>query len=458
MSARRGPLILTADGESLMLLDRIFLWVACFLMALALSAFVWFSIRLFVIRRARRLDRGSLHRRGLCPTPRSLWWVDALLPYRLFFRHACGYDLSRQGALDATGAVRCPECGEVIQPRRLLMSPMRFRPGRMAFASLLLCMGCLGFMSDRGDGWIRYAPTYTLVGIQETGVAWQESSMRRELARRVNTGRESGWVSHRLAAFLVNDLRDDNVDWNAIDAVEQLGRMGTSALPALRGALTSSDAQQRKYAFVTLARIERAMDLSPPDGQTIAVAIESLRDDAYEAYVANAGAGFEYLYRHARETAEIQWAVVRALRTTDDPQQRLLCALLCGYCGFERGLRDAYPILIECLEDNDVAADARAAAPALAGFGPAVIPFLEATRRGSTDPQQRILIDLILFDLGAASAPAVRPDIRGTVSWMFGSPLRDINVSRLGGGGSIYWLDDYVYVQRKREAGAGQAQ
>ncbi len=433
-----------------MILDGILFWLSAFFMALSLGALMWLAARVAVVRQRRRAARTARRPCGYCPTRRSVWWVDALLPWRLLVRHACGYDLSHQPPIDGSGLVRCPECGQTVAPRQRLVVASRSRPGRVAFASMILTSASFAAMLSRGDGWIRYAPTCSLLGLRETGVSLRRTAVREELFKRVRAGDASPQAQQRFLEQLAHDLRDDAVRGNAIEATEQIDRLGDAALPALHEAVRSPDRQQRQHAFVLLAQADRQRGAAPPDDHLIAVAIEALRDDRYEVHGGNAKTAVAYLARHARTSPKVEWEIVRALRTTDDHQQRVLCAMLCGYCGFSRGMVDAYPILVECLADNAISGDATAAGPAIAGFGSAVVPLLEATRRRSADAQQCTLIDALLFDLGAASAPAVRPD-GWAAGWSFRWNTTAIDWQWVFEGG-IYWIDEYAEAKRRAAA------
>lgn len=427
------------------ILDAILFWLTALLMALSIASLMWLAARCAVVRRRRRRARTARRPCGFCPTPRSAWWVNALLPWRLLLRHACGYDLSHQAAIDPSGAVRCPECGEAIVPRRRLVVANRSRPGRAALTCLMLTTASFVAMLSRGDGWVRYAPTYSLLGLRETGVRLRREAVREELFKRVRAGDASPAAQRRFLDQLVHDLGHDRVRGNALAAGDQIVALGDVALPALREALGSRDAQRRQYAFLLAAGREAAGRVEQTDERWLAVALEALRDDDYSIVGGNAAASFFSLLRHAPDRPEIEWEVVRTLRTTDDPQQRILCALICGYAGFERGMRDAFPVLLDCLADNRIAGDAQAAAPALAHFGPAIIPLLEAAKAASADAQQRMLIDLLLFDLGAASAPPTRPrESHSVAGWFSWTSLTELAPERFLSDGGLYWLDEYA--------------
>lgn len=428
-----------------MILDGILFWLTALFMALSLASLMWLAARCAVVRRRRHRNRTVRRPCGFCPTPRSVWWVNMLLPWRLLLRHACGYDLSHQAAIDPSGAVRCPECGETIAPRRRLVVANRSRPGRAAIACMMLTTASFAAMLSRGDGWVRYAPTHSLLGLRQAGVRLRREAVREELFKRVRAGDASPAAQRRFLEQLVHDLGHDRVRGNALAAGDQIVALGDVALPALREALDSHDAQRRQYAFLLAARRDAAGREEQTDERWLAVALEALGDDDFAIVGGNAAASFFSLLRHAHDRPEVEWEIVRTLRTTDDPQQRILCALICGYAGLERGMRDAFPVLLDCLADNRIAGDARAAAPAIAHFGPAGIPLLDAARAACTDSQQQMLIDLILFDLGAPSAPPARPrDAHSVSGWLSWSKLTELGPDRLLDDGGLYWLDDYA--------------
>lgn len=430
-----------------MLLDRVLLYVAMALVSLALLAFIWVAVRLVPIRSGSRRQRECAL--GYCPTSHASWWFDLLLPYRYFLWQTCGYDLSRQPPLNERGEVRCPECGQITTPRRVHRGRYRFRPGRASVACLLLGSGCLIAVSSRTEDWIPWTPTYALVAIQEAGMPWHEIALRRELSKRVNDGGESKWVASRLARLLVTDLHSDEVEWNAYVAMRQLDDMADVARPALFDALRSTDWQQRQLAFIALARIEERCELTAAEPRIVDVALEALRDDS-EWYYQNAVVGMNYLYRHGAAEPGVRRRIRQVLGTTDDPQQRLLCAVVCGHLADIESLDAAYPILVECLQDNTISGDAKFVAPALAAFGPPVTARLEATRAATPDAQQALLVDLLLFDLGAASAPARRPWVLPNLGRAFQAPLQETSLDQSLDDNLTYWLDDYVAAHRPR--------
>ncbi|MCC6907734.1 MAG: hypothetical protein IT430_07325 [Phycisphaerales bacterium] len=432
-----------------MLLDRILVGSALTLGGLSLLAFVWLAVRLQMVRLLRRRRRSGRPSPMYCPTNHAVWWFDLLLPHRYFFRNTCGYDLSAQQVAADEGKVRCPECGRAHRTDGVHHARFHFRPGRASLAGAILATGCLAAVSTRTDDWIQWTPTVALIAIQETGVPWQQSTMRRELSARVSNGGESKWVELRLARLLVRDLHADELELNAHAAMSQLGKMGAAVRPLLVEAVRSRDWQQRQYAFIVLARLDEKCGSPAAEAGVIDAAIEALRDDSEWLY-RNARVGLRFLYRHGQAEPMIRRRLDEALRRTDDSQQRLLCALLCGYLGSVESLDAAYPVLIECLEDNQIPGDAQAAAPALAGFGSAVIAPLEATLAECEDRQQELLIKAILFDLGASTAVASRPRLPAGLG-----PGAHGSFARTDVEGDMYyvgrdWLDEYVRSHRHR--------
>ncbi len=201
------------------------------------------------------------------------------------------------------------------------------------------------------------------------------------------------------AAALVEQLRDDDVRWNAMEASESLRRLGWRAVPALESALASEDWQQRQMA----ADVLRSVAGYKPSPAMLRVEVEGLRHDelprqrrgrrAY-TFVFNAKRGAEHLLRHVREAEPLLTAAL----VSEDQQQRFLCAYILGCAGRDEHAAAVAGVLLPHLRDNDVRNDAIMAAAALYRLGPKVRPYVVAARP-SADRQARQLIDLILINL-----------------------------------------------------------
>lgn len=214
------------------------------------------------------------------------------------------------------------------------------------------------------------------------------------------------------AAELIEDLRDDDVRWNAIKAWYGIVELEEPPVEALHAALDSDDWQQRQLAADLLwrfARDDRAGRRFAPyvTSRLIAVTIEGLRDDdsatsqvpgERDLQLFNAANGFRVLAKHAELARE---QLVEGL-DGEDYQQRFLCALALGTGGVGSESERVAAILVPHLADNDIPDDAKWSARALFMLGAEAIPHLEAAKEASDDAQQRDLLELILMNLKGA--------------------------------------------------------
>ncbi len=216
-------------------------------------------------------------------------------------------------------------------------------------------------------------------------------------------------------ATLVDQLRHDEQDMNAVRAVKALGSLESPPLRELHAALDSSDWQQRQLAAGLLwdflhPRSWHWSELPEwrrePQGDVttrlIEVTIEGFRDDnlpldrrrSRYMFAFNAAEGFRHLRHHAKQ-AETQ--LVAGL-SSDDYQQRFLCALVLGFGGVSSQAEPVARILLPHLRDNDIPEDAKWCTAALLRLGERVMPLLESALPNA-DQQQGDLIELLLLDL-----------------------------------------------------------
>ena len=389
-------------------------------------------VLLFLARKRRRKPL------SLCPG--SARGLRLLFPHHWLLRRACFYDLTGL-VQDNDGCVRCPECGRKIRPDKALRSDRRWRPMPTLSLAGLAIVAALNSPFFRSGTWIKYLPDTALVAMERVGRPMQRPAMRSELRDRVWNGKISGRDAAWLARKLTADLRDDDRRFNAYWAMRLLPYLGLDAVTALERALSSDDYQQRQMA----ASVLRGVAGHNPTDQLLRVTVEGLRDDQLPFdprangdtrfnYVFNASEGTRYLAATGHIAAPF---LVEGL-TSQDAQQRFLCALASGFGKCDELLPMAAPILIEHLADNRFIGDATWAAPALFHFGPAVIPYLERFR-DSRDEQQRDLVQLILLELaGPATTEAERHRRRAlnTVTMRHANPIeQDISRFRLSRGG-----------------------
>jgi hypothetical protein len=221
----------------------------------------------------------------------------------------------------------------------------------------------------------------------------------------------------RTADELINDLRADDIRWNAIEAMNALGRLREPPLAELERALDSEDWQQRQLAAALRWRYIEPWDWLWQDDslpawrlestgtvthRLLEVTVEGLRSDALpydreqQKYtpVSNAADGYRVLVKNAEAARDLLEAGLKS----DDYQQKLLCALALGTGGVSASVEKAAPILIPHLRDNDIPEDAKFAIYALYRFGESGIPLLEAALPDA-DVQQAQAIRLLLLNL-----------------------------------------------------------
>ena len=211
---------------------------------------------------------------------------------------------------------------------------------------------------------------------------------------------------------LIQDLRDDDVRWNAHRALWALLEMECDIIPLLEVALHMNDYQGR-HLVGHILRLMHCSDYVPSD-KLLEVTLQLLGRDQYdsEQYWSLFGPtdAFEYLYRSNEDVYErIRQPLIRNLSSAD-PQERFLSAALLA----ERGEGDLAPSLVRVLAphlaDNDIRTDGGVAAHALFQLGPSAIPYLAPYRR-SSDRQQAELADLIYRALESGEIPQFVPEM-----------------------------------------------
>ena len=240
----------------------------------------------------------------------------------------------------------------------------------LVLGGLALAAGSTAWL--RGESWCRAIPTLPLVLLTSTEYGAHGSDIRDEAMARVVEGRVGGFSAQHLTEELMNDLLHDDVRWNATEALETVGGLWPASRPALEAALDSGDAQKRAIAAALMRSRE-----TTPSHRLLEACVEDLRDDrdggpGYWFRRGNAKSAGRYLRRYY---VRAEGLLIDALGS-DDRQQREYAAVVCGFSGGVRALPGAVPVLVDMLRDNETWGDARMAAPALFGFGPAVIPHV----------------------------------------------------------------------------------
>lgn len=197
---------------------------------------------------------------------------------------------------------------------------------------------------------------------------------------------------------LVNDLRDDDIRWNASAAWSELVRLPPGRIASLEGALGSRDAQQRQFAGAILRQRCEAGRASP-SAALFDVTVESMRSDVRANFVGTAaeplrGTTLRFLVERAKDAAP---ALRRAL-ASDDRQQRVFAAFALAPVARTDEAAAIVQELAPLLANNDRLGDALLASHALYRLGAASLPALRYWRP-YVDDQARALIDLIEQDL-----------------------------------------------------------
>jgi hypothetical protein len=332
-----------------------------------------------------------------CPGPRA--GALGLLSIGPYLRRCrCWYNLTGLEPDDA-GRVRCPECGTITASNRLRADGRRVRLS--PFGLLFLLLGSAAFATPwiRSGRWTTAVPTLPLVVVSRMDVADGRNDVTREIDRRVANGAVTGWSASLLARSLADQLRDDEIHWNAERAEDLLISLWPTSRPALESALESDDVQARIFA----ARVLRRRCIVPSDA-LLRACVADLGDDSDSAdfYIrlGNARSAATYLVQWARRAAPFIGDGMRS----DDPQRRLLAAAVAGNAGLIEHAGVAVPILVEHLRDNDSDGDAKVAAPALYRFGPDILPHLRP-HADIDDDQARAMIRAIIERLEHPDRP-----------------------------------------------------
>lgn len=366
----------------------------------------------------RRRPRGeAIHCPGPAPRPLAL-----LSPRRWLRRCGCWYNLTGLPELPG-GALRCPECGTITEPRERLRDGRRWRPHVLG---ALLCATSLGVVTGQ---WIqtgaltRAVPAPILAAIEFAPYCWQPRELRVETHRRAVAGELDAVTMHAVASAIASDLVDDDIRWNADRAAEMLDSMWPSSRGMLESALSHRDRQARMIAASLLR--QRCPD--DPCDALLAASVEDLRDDVIEAAwwtTFNAREAAVYLVRFPERVEPL----LRDALRSDDPQQRLLAAAIAGYAHLDRLAGPASEVLLPHLRNDDIFDNAKLAAPALYHFGVSVIPYLEPVTL-DPDPQLRAIALAIIERVRFPDRPLRElrhpmPRITGLTD----DPLRDLRL------------------------------
>lgn len=369
-----------------------------------LASLSWWPIAIgAILIVAAALLRLRAPRGPRCRGHRPRGW--RLLSTNAWFRD-CGYDL-RHLPIGEHGLVRCPECA-ACTPAAAIARPARPRLplARLSIAVITLsAVAHVAYWVRCGD-WTRQLSDTTLIRMRQLLGGSSPAVVRFELLNRINASPPTLSASDLREAvpLVIDELRDDDISGNAEDAVTALeGPLWAYGNRALYETLGSTDWQQRQIVANLLVRRG-----DPPSLDLIRVLVEALRDDTLPAGVGlrysynrvyNAEAAVGYLTANAAEAEPLLADAINS----PDWQQRFLAAVILG-AGHRHELADrAVPILIEHLDRNAIAEDAKGAVVGLVGFDTAAIPLLDVAAAGS-DPQRAALARVVRRRIAANTA------------------------------------------------------
>lgn len=350
-----------------------------------------------------RMHRG----RRFCPGPRSPWYAF-LSPLRIFMLPRCGYNLSGL-PIASCGSLTCPECGRKLRDiTQARTHPSRFRWHRPALIAIVLAWSLALTDSARTGQWSQHAPDWFVIAhrvvLGKHGIPSLNQRADHRLSTRIFSQSQIDWI---IPSY-IDDLRNDEIPWNADCAISHLTTIGLPAVPRLKAALDSSDFQQRQLAAHILRQIldNTAFTGFVPSDRLLEVTAEGLRSDtlpfdpgddsrpSHGLYVNNGREGMDFL---SRFPVRAQPYLQHAMRDAD-PQARFLAAVIAAQANPPMLFSEAAPILVSHLKDNAIGEDAKFAASALRAVGPLAIPYLQSAAR-SADEQQRHTALLVLLDL-----------------------------------------------------------
>ena len=360
-----------------------------------LASLSWWPIAIgAILLLAAALLRLRAPRGPLCRGHRPRGW--RLLSTNAWFRD-CGYDLTRL-PVGEIGVVRCPECA-ACTPAAAIALPKRRRPplARLSIAVIVLSAIAHTAYWVRSGDWTRHLSDSALIRARQWLGDRTPSMVRFELLNRINASPPTLSAADLQDAvpLVIDELRDDDITGNAEDAVTALeGPLWAYSNRALYETLASTDWQQRQIVANIIVRRS-----DPPSPDLLRVLVEALRDDTLPS-----GCGLRYSYNRVYNAeAAVGYLTVNAAdaepllaEALDSPdwQQRFLAAVILG-AGRRFDLADrAVPILIEHLDRNAIAEDAKGAVVGLVGFAAAALPDLDAAAT-DPDPQRSALARVV---------------------------------------------------------------
>ena len=231
---------------------------------------------------------------------------------------------------------------------------------------------------------------------------------RRDRIRRPRPIEPASLLNDRTPTWeLVEELRDDDVRWNATAALGLLERRirrepatRAEVLAAVEPYLDAGDAQLSTLATALALRIQRlereAGQARRPSPRLLERALQWLVK--LPRVESEMGLPSRYdLIVFAME--HVERLEPRLLQVLEHPAGRdpFDCAFVLGATGRRQHLELVAPVLLPHLRDNRIENDAVMAMEALQGLGPGVIPHLEAAL-STADFQQRGCLEAVLLE------------------------------------------------------------
>lgn len=244
-------------------------------------------------------------------------------------------------------------------------------------------------VSLRSGSYTRWAPTAVLVLLERPGPSLDHRS-ERELFDRLERGEVRGWARDRLIRAARDELEAPTLLWN-----------GADDYPARRRArgilsITWPDSREAFESLLDSPRWEAACiacdtlwDERPdrPSDALLRATVNQLSDDHSEPGRYYRGGNARRAVARLLPHLERVLPQLEAALDSQDPQQRLLAALIIASEHAGSRQHDAHAILVDGLRSNDTRGDAMAAASGLVLAGRAAGDALDRGRR-SNDPQQ----------------------------------------------------------------------
>jgi hypothetical protein len=245
-------------------------------------------------------------------------------------------------------------------------------------------------------------------------------------------------ASKKSVFELVEDLRDDDVRWNATAAAKELIRrmhdpgQYTEVWRELDPALSSPDEQQRRIAIGLLQSLSKIRH----PGVAAYIPSERLLDltadllDRWDCWY-----GVCWIPGDVYDEKSVAFAVDHIDRMeerlarklfTAPPSRRFIHAYILAREGRVHLAPLAAPVLVERLRDNHIRDDALMSMEALFRLGAPAIPWLREAI-AYADPQQRDCIELLLWEYAEpASTPVERARRRhlNRVTWKCDDPVQ----------------------------------